>query len=143
MLGKKEKKKCFVITPIGKEGSKIRKHIERVIEEAIKPALCPKYDIVVAHTINEVGGLMDQIIEHICLDELVIANLTERNPNVMYELAARHSRGKPVILIAEHGTDIPSDISSERVFGYHYDKRGLLKLKKTIKDIEKKLMQIM
>lgn len=131
-----EKKRCFVITPIGGDTDPIRRHIEGIIDAAIEPALGGKYEIVVAHRISTPGTITKQIIKEIYQDELVIANLTDRNPNVMYELAFRHSLGKPVIMIAEKSTALPSDIIMERVIFYHNDARGALELREALVDAE-------
>ncbi len=128
-----EKKKCFVITPIGSDGSAIRRHIDGIIQAAIIPILQTEYDVVVAHRISEPGSITKQVIRHIYEDELVITNLTERNPNVMYELAFRHSLGKPVIMIAEKGTNLPSDIIMERTIFYQNDASGVLELREELK----------
>ena len=95
------KEKCFIITPIGDDTDPIRRHIDGIIDAAIRPALGEKYEIEVAHQISEPGSITKQIIREIFSDKLAIANLTSKNPNVMYELAFRHSLGKPVIMIAE------------------------------------------
>lgn len=34
-----EKKKCFVLTPIGEDNSDIREHADAVIEQMIKPVM--------------------------------------------------------------------------------------------------------
>ena len=134
-----EKKNCFVITPIGGDGSAIRRHIDGIIQAAIRPVLEPEYEVIVAHKISEPGSITKQVIKHIYQDELVITNLTERNPNVMYELAFRHSLGKPVIMIAEKGTNLPSDIIMERTIFYQNDASGVLELRE---ELEKALEEI-
>ena len=68
-------RKCFIITPIGKETDPIRRHIDGIIDAAIIPALGNKYEIVVAHKITTPGTITKQIINEIYSDELVIANL--------------------------------------------------------------------
>lgn len=134
-----EKKKCFVITPIGDETDPIRRHIEGIIDAAIIPALGEKYDIIVAHKISDPGTITKQIIKEIYNDDLVIANLTNRNPNVMYELAFRHTIGKPVIMISEKGTILPADVIMERTIFYQNDAKGVLELKSDLIKAEEKI----
>ena len=126
------KERCFIITPIGDDTDPIRRHIDGVIDAIISPALGDKYEIVVAHKICEPGSITKQIISEIYNDRLVIANITNRNPNVMYELALRHAIGKPVITIAEKGTSLPADIISQRTIFYHNDAKGVLELKEEL-----------
>lgn len=133
------KDKCFIITPIGDDTDPIRRHIEGIIDAALRPALEDKYDLVVAHRISEPGSITKQIITEIYSAKLVVANLTNRNPNVMYELALRHSLGKPVIMIAEKGTPLPSDIVMERTIFYQNDARGVIELRKNIAAAEKEI----
>ena len=123
------KEKCFIITPIGDDTDPIRRHIEGIIDAAITPALGEKYEIIVAHKISEPGSITKQIISEIYSAKLVIANITNRNPNVMYELALRHAIGRPVITIAEKGTPLPADIVAQRAIFYYNDAKGVLELR--------------
>ena len=131
--------RCFIITPIGDDSDPIRRHIEGIIDAAIRPALCDKYELVIAHKISEPGSITKQIIKEIYSDKLAIANLTNKNSNVMYELAFRHSLGKPVIMIAEKGTPLPADIIMERTIFYQNDAQGVLELKDSIIAVEAKI----
>lgn len=128
-MSKTEKDRCFIITPIGDEADPIRRHIEGIIDAAIVPALGNKYEIIVAHKISEPGSISKQVIEEIYNSKLVVANLTNRNPNVMYELALRHAIAKPAIMIAEKGTSLPSDIIMQRTIFYKNDAKGVLELR--------------
>ena len=131
-----DKKRCFIITPIGNDNDSIRRHIDGIIDAAIKPALEPDYEVVAAHKITETGTITKQIIKEIYQDELAIANLTGNNPNVMYELAVRYCLGKPVLTIAEKGTSLPFDVMPERTIFYINDPQGSLDLKEAIKSYD-------
>ncbi|HBF9371103.1 TPA: hypothetical protein KO297_002748 [Clostridioides difficile] len=132
-----KKKTCFIITPIGDDGSPIRRHAEGVIDGAIVPIVKDKfgYDIIVAHRINKTGSINKQVIHGIFKADIVIANLTILNPNVMYELAFAHSIGKPTIMIAEKGnTKLPFDITEQRTIFYINDLQGTIELKENLEN---------
>ncbi|MFU0823836.1 hypothetical protein [Clostridium sp.] len=95
--------RCFIITTIGDENTGIRRHIDGIIDECIIPIIQDIYKIEVTHKITTPGSINSQVIEAIYNADLVIANLTELNPNVMYELAFRHAIRKPLIMIMEYG----------------------------------------
>lgn len=130
----KKKSTCFIITPICNKKDDIRRHVDGIIEAVIIPAIGDDYDIKVSHKMSEIGSISKQIIKEIYDSKLVIANLTNINPNVMYELAFRHSTGKPVIIIAEEGTTLPFDVSVERTIFYRNDAQGTLELCENLKE---------
>lgn len=114
-------KRCFVICPIGDEGSEIRKRSDQVFQYAIKPAALEcGYNPTRADLFDIPGMITTHIIEHLLEDDLVIADLTYKNPNVFYELAIRHAENKPVIQIKEYSESIPFDITSMRTIDLDY-----------------------
>lgn len=123
---------------------KILVYLERlrgVIESVIKPIL-EKYgfdDIKPAYEIMESGMISNQIIGRIINDDLIVANLTGNNPNVMYELAIRHAAAKPIIHICEDGTSLPFDIKDNRTIFYKDDMLGVQELKRNFEDFVKQV----
>ena len=71
-------------------------------------------DVMRADRITEPGSIHDHVIHHLLEDDLVIADLHKHNANVYYELAVRHTTGKPCILIAEKGDVLPFDVHGLR-----------------------------
>ena len=112
-------KKCFFIGPIGPGGSPQRKTTDNLIAHVLRPALEPLgFTVEAAHQISDTGSITRQIIERLLDDDLVVADLSGNNPNVMYELAVRNASRKDVIVIAVDGTPLPFDFSGERAHFY-------------------------
>ena len=128
---KEQNRKCFIITPIGDETSETFRMAKGVIESVIKPLLQENGydDIKPAYEINQSGMITTQIINRILDDDLVIANLTGNNPNVMYELCLRHVTTRPIIHICQNGTILPFDIKDNRTIFYTNDMLGVQELK--------------
>jgi hypothetical protein len=63
----------------------------------------------------------------------LIADCTERNPNVFYELGLAHTIGKPVILISQRNEDVPFDVHYIRFIAYVASPTGLRKLESTLR----------
>lgn len=134
-----EKKSCFIVTPIGDENTAIRRHIDGIIDQAIIPAIAKEFEIKVAHREYEIGSINDRVIQNVCNSDLVIANLTGLNPNVMFEIAIRYSFGKPAIVIAEKGTKLPFDIIDENTIFYINDPAGAADLKEIIRQYTERI----
>ena len=107
---------CFYVTPIGEQGSEVRKHSDLVMGSIIEPALSEfQLKLVRADGIDKPGVITNQIYEYLTRSRLVIADLSYHNPNVFYELAVRHSTGKPIVELIRSIDKIPFDVSQNRV----------------------------
>jgi hypothetical protein len=115
---------CFVIAPIGDPDSDTRKRSDQVLKHVIRPAatFCG-YKAIRADEIDKPGLITSQVIQHVVTDPLVVADLTERNPNVFYELAIRHALRKPLVQIIRKGDSIPFDVAGTRTI--YVDHRDL------------------
>ena len=118
--------RCFVIAPIGEAESETRKRSDTVLRHIIRPVLKhpERYKVVSADEIAEPGLITNQIVERLRDDELVIADLTDANPNVFYALAIRNCVKKPVIHLLLTGQKPPFDLGNSRTIFYDLTLEG-------------------
>jgi hypothetical protein len=108
---------CFVIGPIGDDNSLERKHADLLLHGVIKQVLEAEefgYTVKRADEDADPGMIGDRVISDIIHADLVVADLTDLNPNAFYELGIRHSIEKPTIHVAKSGTRLPFDNVSHR-----------------------------
>lgn len=110
---------AFVIMPF------VERHPEHppgffaeVLRSLITPAAKKQFTV---RTANRAGSdlIQSTIMNDLINADLVIADLTEHNPNVLFELGVRMAENKPVVLIKAEGTAPLFDVDNMlRVFTY-------------------------
>ena len=125
---------CFTIMPFG---GWFDKYYEDIYCPAIKnTGLVPKR----ADDLYRPSNIVSDIWDYTKNAKIILADLTNKNPNVFYELGLAHAITKPAILITQSMEDIPFDLRSLRII--QYDKNspdwGIIlqsKIEKAIKEI--------
>lgn len=112
-------KNCFIVCPIGSDDSPQRKRSDIVLKHIIEP-VCNElgFTVIRVDKIHSVDRIDNTIIEHLNTADLVIADMTEYNPNAFYEMGFRHALGKPLIPIVEEDTKLPFDVANLRTITY-------------------------
>lgn len=132
---------CFVIAPIGKAGSETRNRSDQILRHIIRPAVEEfGYTAIRADEISDPGLITRQVIQLVVDAPLVVADLTERNPNVFYELALRHTLRKPLIQVIDEGDEIPFDVAGMRTVLVNH--RDLDKAARTREEIKKQIQAL-
>ena len=120
---------CFVMMPFGEW---FDRYYQDIYAPAIKEA---GFEPIRADELFTTGSVVEQIWEQIEKAELLLADLTDKNPNVFYELGLAHAAGKPVVFAAAHVEDVPFDLRHLRVIIYDIrEPDWALKLKKNVTD---------
>lgn len=132
-----EKKRCFVIMPFSATNSCREDEWTEIFENVIKPAVehsGHNYECERSQAL--VGNIIEDILDQLNRADLVIADLSDRNPNVYYELGVRHALRDSTILIAQSLDDIPFDLRPYATQTYDWKTtRGRDAFKKRIKEI--------
>jgi hypothetical protein len=107
---------CFVMMPFAEPlGGYYASMYQPAIEKAKLRAV--RADAEIFGT----GKIIDQIWTGIHGARVLVAELTGRNPNVLYELGLAHALRKPVVLVSSNKEDVPFDVQHVRVI--YYDTR--------------------
>lgn len=110
---------CFVLMPFGESFDEVYRTLIQpaVIQAGLNPLRA--YDIFTP------GSIMEQIRSAIQQSRICIADLTGRNPNVLYELGIAQALGKPSILLSQDINDVPFDVRHLRIIQYANNPKGL------------------
>lgn len=117
------KKICFVIMPFS---DTTIEHNEKYwtdhFEEFLKPIIEKNLSLDAKRSEPLRGDIVREIINNLYKSPIVVAELTDFNPNVYWELGVRQSFQHGTITIAEKGTRIPFNISTKGTLIYSKDK---------------------
>lgn len=109
-------RKAFVISPIGKHGSKLRERADEVLKRFLEPAGAQRgYVPYRGDQLCTPGIVMPQVVKSVLDASMILAYVAGDNPNVFYELAIAHTLRKPVVMVAEPHEPLPFDIAGARV----------------------------
>ena len=119
----------FVLSPFGEPFDTIyHDHIKPTVE-AIGGLRCLRAD-----DIYDNRPIIEDIWRYTNQARILIAELTERNPNVFYETGIAHTVGKEVILITQSMEDVPFDLKHLRCIVYEFTPRGTKTLEENMKN---------
>jgi hypothetical protein len=109
-------KTCFVIGPMG-EG--LLERLNWLAKEVIKPILGDGYKVFTPD-VDEIGNVMHHVIRSCDRADLVVADTTGNNPNVLYEMAILDAMGRACIPVKfkvdEKADAMPFDRAQYRYF---------------------------
>lgn len=131
-----KKLSCFIIMPferisyINKDGKDISlskddvTHLyEQVIKKAVESYKKDGTSIDAKRYESRSGNFMKGIVNELFNKDLVVAEITGMNPNVMYELGIRHTLRNNTIMIAQDTNQIPSDLAHYIAVKYDYPQK--------------------
>ena len=124
-----QKKKVFVIMPFDPENLQLF--------DTIRTRLGERYEFSHAGVEDNQQNILADIVSPIYEADIIIADLTGLNPNVMYELGVAHSLSKKTIMITRDDLSrLPFDIKQYRTIGYS---THFAEFEKLIQNLEKNI----
>lgn len=135
-VNEEKKEKCFIIMPISDQGDYPIGHFTKVYEQIIKPSVEEAgYEAYRVDENNICDTIINKIFNAIQECPMAVCDLSNRNPNVLYELGLRQAYDKPVVLIQDDKTDKIFDVSGISTVFYKSTRlyEGVIEARKSIK----------
>jgi len=120
---------CFVLMPFAEKYADVYQAIEEGIEGTELNFTCTRADELFGG-----GHIIEDILKCIGEAEIIIADLTTKNPNVFYELGIAHTVKslEKVLIITQTMDDVPFDLQHFRCLRYTQSSTGLRALQRDI-----------
>jgi hypothetical protein len=125
---------CFIVTAIGESGTPTRERADNVYRYLIAP-VCEElgYKPVRVDHVNAVDNINATIINYLKTAPMVIADMTDHNPNAFYELGFRQALELPLVPIIKVGERLPFDVMTTRTVFYDTDVSKIEESKENLK----------
>ena len=104
-----EERRCGIIMPISKIVDCTQQHwqeVKGIIEDAIKAA---EFTPLLVSDADDSGIIQHRIVQNIYDNEMIVCDVSCKNPNVMFELGMRLAFDKPTIIIMDNDTPYSFD----------------------------------
>jgi len=104
-----QKKKCGIIMPIAANDEYPNDHWKDVLQILIESIEQTDFEPRLVSDDVAIGLIHDRIVTNIYNDEIVVCDVSSKNPNVMFELGLRLAFDKPTIIIKDEKTGYSFD----------------------------------
>lgn len=121
------KPNVFVITPFNEDFLALYDEIKETFNE--------NFEFTNAGDLDNQQNILQDIVEGIHQADVIIADLTGLNANVLYELGLAHAMNKKVVIITQDINELPFDIKSYRSNEYSLQFNKLPKLIEELKKL--------
>ncbi|PIF29746.1 hypothetical protein CLU81_0130 [Flavobacterium sp. 9] len=122
---KVERATCFIMMPFDPKFDDVNNTITNTLQSTNLNFVCKRADDIIE------PHIVETILKGILRAEYIIADLTDRNPNVFYELGIAHCIKDidKVIILSQNMETIPFDLRQFRCITYKQTEEGLIQLR--------------
>ena len=103
---------CGLVMPISALDSCSADHwaeVKSIVIEAVEGIADPKFSVKLVSDADDVGVIQKRIVQNIYSSDIIVCDVSGKNPNVMFELGMRLAFDKPTVIIKDDKTDYSFD----------------------------------
>ena len=97
--------------------------VKAIISEAIHAIADPSFVVRLVSDADDVGVIQKRIVQNVYASDIVVCDVSGKNPNVMFELGMRLAFDKPTVIVKDDKTDYSFDTGVIEHLGYPRDLR--------------------
>ncbi|WP_156965954.1 hypothetical protein [Paraburkholderia bannensis] len=103
---------CGIIMPLSAIDGCSPSHwgdVQAIIKESVEVIANPKFSARMVSDADDVGVIQKRIVSNIYLSDVVVCDVSGKNPNVMFELGMRLAFDRPAVIIKDDKTSYSFD----------------------------------
>ncbi len=103
---------CGLIMPISPLDGCSADHwldVKAIITEAVESIDQEKFIVKLVSGADDVGVIQKRIVQNVYSSDVVVCDVSAKNPNVMFELGLRLAFDKPTVIVKDDKTDYSFD----------------------------------
>ncbi|WP_371322868.1 hypothetical protein VX159_10655 [Dechloromonas sp. ZY10] len=108
----KERMQCGIVMPISAIDGCTADHwseVKAIITDAVERIEAPKFTARLVSDADDVGVIQRRIVQGVYGADVIVCDVSGKNPNVMFELGMRLAFDKPTVIIKDDKTDYMFD----------------------------------
>jgi len=108
--------KCLILLPFDASAKRLSATVQQVLRENKIEVLSPA-----AENFRPGALWVDELLGMLRASDFLIADVSRKNPNVIFELGVAHGLGKPFVLLLSSDADaatLPSDLTGYQTLSY-------------------------
>jgi hypothetical protein len=83
--------------------------LKKIICEAVESISAPQFTVRLVSDADDVGVIQKRIVQNVYSSDVLVCDVSGKNPNVMFELGMRLAFDKPTVIVKDDKTDYAFD----------------------------------
>jgi hypothetical protein len=83
--------------------------VKKIITQAVEGIPNPKFSVKLVSEADDVGVIQKRIVQNVYMSDIIVCDVSGKNPNVMFELGLRLAFDKPTVIVKDDKTPYAFD----------------------------------